>query len=67
MQWILYIQAAMQALAALSAVDGAASTIIKKVQGTLDAAKADGNRDPTPDERKALDDIIAVEMAKLDA
>lgn len=67
MDWLLYIQAAMQALTALQEVDGAAAAIIKQVQGTVTAAQADGNRDPTPDERKALDDVIAAEMAKLDA
>lgn len=67
MQWLLYIQAAMQAIAALTEVDADASAIIKQVQGTIGAAQADGNRDPTADERKALDDVIAAEMAKIDA
>jgi uracil-DNA glycosylase len=65
--WLTYLAAAMQALTTLEAADAALAPVITQVNNTIAAAQADGNRDPTPEERKALDDVINAELAKLDA
>jgi hypothetical protein len=64
--WLTYLAAAMQALTALEEADANLAPILKQVNATIAAAQADGNRDPTPAERSALDDVIRQEMAKLD-
>jgi len=65
--WLTYIAAAMQALTALDEADQSIAAIVTQVNTTIAAAQADGNRDPTADERAALDKVIADEMAKIDA
>lgn len=65
--WLTYLAAAMQALTALEQADAELAPIIKEVNGTIAAAQADGNRDPTQAERDALDAVIKDQMAKLDA
>jgi len=57
----------MAALAALEQADQSGAAIIKEVQTTINNAQTQGNRDPTPEERAALDAVIASEMKQLDS
>jgi cell division protein FtsB len=67
MEWLAILEAAMNALTALQAVDGGVAAVVTQVNQTIAAAKADGNRAPTQAERDALDAVINAQMAKLDA
>lgn len=67
MEWLAILEAAMNAITALQAVDGGVAAVVTQVNQTIAAAKADGNRAPTQEERDALDALINEQMAKLDA
>lgn len=65
MQTIQYVLAALAAIKALADAGKAISGILNETQTTLAKAQAEG-REPTTEEKAALDKIIEDEMAILD-
>lgn len=63
---LAYVQAALAAIELLSNAGQSISSILSQTQSVLSKAEAE-NRDPTAEERAALDATIKAEMDKLDA
>lgn len=65
MQTLNYVLAALAAIQALSDAGQKISGILNETQSTLAKAQAE-NREPTTEEKAALDKVIEGEMAILD-
>lgn len=65
MNTLEYVLAALAAIEKLAAAGQAVQGVIDETKTTLEKAKAEG-RDPTPEERAALDAKIAADLAQLD-